>query len=58
MAELREAQRTRNNTSISVVNSKLKNYDAKIGEIIKGHQQGYLSLDGLVLESGNLNQNL
>ncbi len=58
VAELREAQRTRNNTSISVVNSKLKNYDAKIGEIIKGHQQGYLSLDGLVLESGNLNQNL
>ena len=53
VAELREAQRTRNNTSISVVNSKLKNYDAKIGEIIKGHQQGYLSLDGLVQEGDN-----
>ena len=50
MAELREAQRTRNNTSISIVNVKLKNYDAKIGDIIKGHQQGYLSLDGLVQE--------
>ena len=50
VAELREAQRTRNNTSISIVNVKLKNYDAKIGDIIKGHQQGYLSLDGIVQE--------
>ena len=57
VAELREAQRTRNNASISIVNIKLKNYDAKIGDIIKGHQQGYLSLDGLVQESENVNPN-
>jgi hypothetical protein len=55
VAELREAQRIRNNDSISIVNIKLKNYDAKIGDLIKGHQQGYVSLDGLVQEIDDLN---
>ena len=57
VAELREAQRTRNNTSISIVNIKLKNYDAKIVNLIKEHQQGYISLDDLVQENDDLSPN-
>lgn len=53
VTELRNAQRTRNNASISIVNTKLKNYDARIRDIIKSHQQGYLSLDGLAQEIEN-----
>ena len=57
VAELREAQRTRNNTSISIANIKLKNYDAKIVNLIKEHQQGYISLDDLIQENDDSRSN-